>query len=224
MRKTVPTVAALAVLAGTLAWEPAHAALRIAADDVPAEPVVYLAEAEAAPVVALSPASHDFGTQDLGTTSAPQAFTISNTGDAPYNITSAALGGTNPGDFAKTSDTCTGKAIPAYGTCKVTVVFTPVMAGQRTATLTVTDAVNGKAEHIRVANLTGTGRATPAGGPAPAPAQQTAPPAPSGTPAAKAKAKTAELPVTGIALPVLLAIGALLVAAGAGLYRLARQR
>src|ERR671926_1515498 len=59
-----------------------------------------------APAVALSPASLTFAAQDVGTTSAPQSITVTNTGNAGLFINSAAV--RNPLGFTQVSDGCSG--------------------------------------------------------------------------------------------------------------------
>jgi hypothetical protein len=116
------------------------------------------------PAVNLSAASLSFGNQPLNTTSAAMTETVTNTGTANLNISTVAIGGTNPGDFAKTTDTCTGAAVVPNATCTVSVTFTPLGAGARSGTLTFTDNASDSPES---ATLTGTG-APPVAGVAPA--------------------------------------------------------
>ena len=52
----------------------------------------------------LSPTSLTFASQAVGATSAAQTITLNNTGNAALSITSLALTGTNPGDFAQTNN------------------------------------------------------------------------------------------------------------------------
>jgi hypothetical protein len=56
-------------------------------------------------VVSLSPTSFAFGSQSVGTTSAAQTLTLSNTGKAALSITSLGVKGTNASNFAQTN-TC----------------------------------------------------------------------------------------------------------------------
>lgn len=81
-----------------------------------------------------SPAtSQAFTASQVGTAATPNiVFNLSNTGNMAGSFPVPSLGGTNPGDFAATTD-CNNVA--ANGTCKVTVSFTPTAAGSRSATL-----------------------------------------------------------------------------------------
>jgi N-acetylneuraminic acid mutarotase len=61
---------------------------------------------------------------------------ITNTGDSPLLASGFALGGSFPGDYAVTSDGCTGVAVPPGGTCAIGLQFAPGATGARGATLT----------------------------------------------------------------------------------------
>jgi hypothetical protein len=87
----------------------------------------------AAPVVSVSPASLTFASQSIGTTSAPQAVTMTNTGSGALTITSIVT----TGDFAQLN-TC-GTNLAAGATCTINVTFTPTATGSITGTLTITD-------------------------------------------------------------------------------------
>jgi hypothetical protein len=103
--------------------------------------------------VSLSPASLSFASQPVATTSTAQTITLSNGNSAPLSITGLAITGTNPGDFAEIADTC-GSSVAAGSTCTIGVTFTPSDAGQRTATLSVTDNAGSSPQ---ATNFTGTG-------------------------------------------------------------------
>jgi Phosphoesterase family/Abnormal spindle-like microcephaly-assoc'd, ASPM-SPD-2-Hydin len=104
--------------------------------------------AGSAPVVSLSPSSLTFASQTVGSTSAAQAVTLSNTGNASLTIT----GLTASGDFAETN-TC-GSSVAAGANCAISVTFTPTASGTRTGTLSVTDNASGSPQSVK---LTGTG-------------------------------------------------------------------
>src|SRR3954447_8675467 len=91
------------------------------------------------PVAELSPASGlDFGDSPVGQTTAAQEVTLTNSGNAPLEITSQDLGGTNPGDFDRVATTC-GTTLAAGASCNTSITFTPTDAGARSATFRVTD-------------------------------------------------------------------------------------
>jgi hypothetical protein len=102
------------------------------------------------PSVSISPSAFKFGNQLVGTTSAPQTATLTNTGAAELMVTDVIASG----DFAE-SDTCVSSSpIAASGSCSVSVTFTPTTGGTKTGALTVTD--NGVGSPQSVA-LTGAG-------------------------------------------------------------------
>src|SRR5919199_624650 len=105
-----------------------------------------------APAVTLSPTSLTFGPQDIGTRSASQFVTVSNTGTASLFINSAAV--PNTLDFTVTGDGCSGLTLAVGASCSVSIVFSPTLAGTRTAALTVTDNAP---DSPQTAPLTGTG-------------------------------------------------------------------
>jgi hypothetical protein len=59
-----------------------------------------------APVAGVTPASLTFAARNSGTTSPAQTVTLRNTGNAPLTLSSIALAGTNPGDFARSGGSC----------------------------------------------------------------------------------------------------------------------
>ena len=109
------------------------------------------------PAVSLSPTSLTFSSQTMGTTSAVQSVTLSNTGTASLSITSVGLTGTNPGDFSQTN-TC-GSSVASGANCAISVTFTPAAVGSRSASLAITDNATGSPQTV---SLTGTGAQAPA--------------------------------------------------------------
>src|SRR6478609_7191545 len=75
-----------------------------------------------------------------GTASPGHVVTIRNLTSSPMPITATALGGTNPKNFIRSADTCSGTTLQPNGTCTIHVSFTPSTAGRRTAVLSVSDA------------------------------------------------------------------------------------
>jgi Beta-propeller repeat/Abnormal spindle-like microcephaly-assoc'd, ASPM-SPD-2-Hydin len=101
-----------------------------------------------APVITVSTTALTFSTQVLGSTSAPQSVTVSNTGNAAASLSSITAGG----DFAQTNN-C-GTSLAPSASCTVNVTFTPTASGTRTAALTITDNDPGSPQTVL---LTGTG-------------------------------------------------------------------
>jgi hypothetical protein len=107
------------------------------------------------PAVTLAPASLTFGTQNTNTTSAAQNVTVTNNGPGALTISSIAITGANPGDYAQTN-TCplSPSTLAVNGTCTISVTFTPTVTGTRTASVTITDNGSGSPQAV---SLTGTG-------------------------------------------------------------------
>lgn len=110
-------------------------------DDAPNSPqTIPLAgtgSAPTQPVVSLSPTSISFGTVTQGSTSSSQTLTVTNRGGATLHISSVALGGNDPGDFTMTNG-CNG-AYAINASCTISLTFSPLSTGNRSATITITD-------------------------------------------------------------------------------------
>jgi hypothetical protein len=102
--------------------------------------------------ITLTPSPANFGTQTVGTTSAPVSVTVKNNGTTSIKVNSATLTGADAKDFKITANTCA--TLAAGGTCTVTMTFTPAAKGARTANLSVADADKGS-PHTDVLNGTG---------------------------------------------------------------------
>ena len=100
----------------------------------------------------LSPNTLTFSGQAVGTTSAAQKVTLTNSQDVALTISGVTLTGTNSGDFAQTNN-CVG-TLNAGASCTVNVTFTPTALGTRTAVVNVNDD---GANSPQTASLTGTG-------------------------------------------------------------------
>src|SRR5437763_13592057 len=94
--------------------------------------------ASSPPAVTLSPSSLTFATQDVGTTSAPQSITVTNSGGSGLFINSAQTRGTNALAFTQVSDGCSATTVGAGASCSVSITFSPTSGGSRSATFIVT--------------------------------------------------------------------------------------
>jgi conserved repeat domain len=105
----------------------------------PASPVdVALTGTGIEPKISLSPASLDFGNQELNTTSLGQTVTVANTGSGDLTITGISV----PSGFVQSS-TC-DTTLAEGATCTITVQFKPTTLGNQSGTLTVaSNAVSG---------------------------------------------------------------------------------
>lgn len=97
------------------------------------------------PVIAVQPASHDFGTVAFPvTTAAVQTFTVSNTGTGYLSVSTIAKSGTNSGDFQIQNNMCASARLKpanvlpvAAQSCTFQVSFFPLTTGTKSATVTV---------------------------------------------------------------------------------------
>jgi len=127
--------------------------LQIASDASNGVQQVSLGGAGIAPAASMAPSSLSFGNQLLGATSTSRSLTITNSGTAPLTVGAVTIGGTNPGDYLVSGNTCTS-AIAVNAACAISVTFTPTATGSSAATLQVsTDAATG----TQWIPLTGTG-------------------------------------------------------------------
>jgi DNA-binding beta-propeller fold protein YncE len=113
--------------------------------------LAFAGQATTTSMLTLTPRSLAFGNLPIHTSSAAQSVTVTNTSAKTVAITSIALRGTAPGQFAFTDD-C-GKALAAYRTCTLEATFKPTTEGAKTAYLDV----NGGGGGLRSVKLTGTG-------------------------------------------------------------------
>ncbi len=123
----------------------------------------YVAKLTLIPTLAIAPASPDFGVQPVGATSVPQTVTVTNNNNVTVSFGSIAITGTNSGDFAKATDTCT-PSVAAGAQCSVSVTFTPSVAAAEAATLVFTDDDLNSPQNV---SLSGTGSNSPGVGLAP---------------------------------------------------------
>src|SRR5579864_199649 len=127
-QKQVRTRAILLLVAIAVAWSPA------------------LAQG-----VSLSPTSVSFGSQVVGTPSASQAVTLSNTGSAALSITSIAASS----QFGQTNNCpISPSTLAVNGICTIDVTFAPTASGTQSGSINVTDGDIGSPHQI---SLTGTG-------------------------------------------------------------------
>ncbi len=99
--------------------------------------------------LAANPSSLAFGTVTVGSSSATQTVTVTNSGTVAATVSSVAV----TGAFSQTN-TC-GTSIAAGGSCAVTAKFSPTAAGATSGTLTVNSNATNPALSVA---LTGTGQ------------------------------------------------------------------
>ena len=103
-------------------------------------------------VVSLSPTQLTFPPQKVGTKSAAQLVTLTNTGSTALNISSIKITGQNRGDFSGFNN-C-GSSIGAGKSCTIKASFKPTKTGSRSAVVSITDTGGGSPQTV---SLTGTG-------------------------------------------------------------------
>lgn len=100
--------------------------------------------------ISLNPGTLVFSSQLVGTSSAAQSVTLTNTGHSTLTVSGIQV----TGDFAQTNN-CPS-SLAAASSCSINVTFTPVAPGTRSGSLIVNDNVQGTPQTV---NLTGTGTA-----------------------------------------------------------------
>ncbi|MFM7687694.1 MAG: choice-of-anchor D domain-containing protein [Actinomycetota bacterium] len=115
-----------------------------------------LAVGATTPFLTTTPSTLDFGTLLPSLSTQARTITVTNIGNAPAPTVSAAVTGLNRTDWALTqAGTCTG-TLAANASCTVSLVFSPTLAGARSATL----EVYSNALLATTAALTGAGLST----------------------------------------------------------------
>jgi hypothetical protein len=104
------------------------------------------------PTARVSTSTIGFGYHQIGTSTLPQAVTLTNGGLVPLNISSLATD--NP-DFTQTH-TC-GSTVPPGKSCTIHVTFKPTQPSAETATLTIVDNASNSPQTVA---LTGIGTIT----------------------------------------------------------------
>jgi hypothetical protein len=124
--------------------------------DAPGSPhTVSLSGTGTAPVFSAAPNPVSFGDQQVGTSSAPQTVTVTNSGTADLLVTAADLSGDG---FAVAADTCTDSSVAPGGTCSVSLRFSPGVVGAASGQLAFTSNAAGSPHSV---GLSGTGSAEP---------------------------------------------------------------
>ena len=87
--------------------------------------------------ISVSPTSHDSGSVNVGSTSTPYTFTVTNIGEADLIIGTLGITGADVSEFSIQNDNCSAQIIAASGTCTVDIVFSPASEGIKSAKLTI---------------------------------------------------------------------------------------
>lgn len=98
------------------------------------------------PALSLSPPAPSFPATTQGASSSPQTLTAVNSGNAPLQVSSVSLGGSNASQFS-ISSTCTAPLAPA-ASCAISLVFSPTASGQSSANLIIADNASGSPQTV----------------------------------------------------------------------------
>jgi hypothetical protein len=91
-------------------------------------------------VLSPSPASWDFGSDDIHSGGGPsQTFTFTNNTAGNVNVSSDIVVGSDAADFQLSSNTCPGAFLPPSGSCSVQVTFHATSTGAKSASLELND-------------------------------------------------------------------------------------
>ncbi|MCW3490953.1 InlB B-repeat-containing protein, partial [Dethiobacter alkaliphilus] len=107
------------------------------------------------PVIKVNPESLDFGAVDAGSSSAPIAVTVSNTGTADLNIGNVSVAGLDADRFSIQNDFASGKTVAVGDSKTLDVFFSPVAGGEHTAYLSIPS--NDLSQNTVVVALSGEG-------------------------------------------------------------------
>ena len=108
----------------------------------------------AAAILTVTPGALDFGSQNIGTTSAPQTVSVANTGTANLTLGTVGLGGPNPGDFLLSGNCAANMVLVPNASCSLTLRFHALVVGGRSASLAIAHTAAGSPAAV---SLAGTG-------------------------------------------------------------------
>jgi hypothetical protein len=108
------------------------------------------------PMITLSVYELRFAAQPQGTASAPQEITLSNIGNADLDIRSISISGENNQQFSETHNCPTAPAtLPPNSACQIQVVFKPLISGDLSAALSVSDNASGSPQSVALTGHSG---------------------------------------------------------------------
>jgi hypothetical protein len=117
----------------------------VPSDAVSSPDYVTLAGNGGLPAVSLNPVSIDFGNQEVGTTSAAQLVTLTNSGGGDLVIGTL----TFTSDYFLSSDTCSGATVAfGGGTCTFYVAFHPLAVGTLNGTIGIPSNAATSVDHV----------------------------------------------------------------------------
>ena len=102
-------------------------------------------------VINLSPSQLNFGSVKVGTKSAPQRVTVTNTGSTTVSLTSVKIRGSYSKDFSEIN-TC-GPLLSPGANCIISVTFAPIATGNRNADVQTNDDGGGSPQKASLAGF-----------------------------------------------------------------------
>ncbi len=129
-------------------------ALLTITDTTGAQAVSLTGTGVAAPGFSVSAPTISFGNQQETAKSSAMSVMITNIGSAALSISLVTISGANAGDFAISTNSCSGATIEVNATCSVSATFTPSITGTETASVMFADNA---ADSPQSVGLTGTG-------------------------------------------------------------------
>lgn len=140
------------IFSPTLNAGPQSGSISILDSDLSSPQTIALTGLATVAPVGVAPASVDFATVEVGSSSAQETVMLTNTDSRPLIVNGMVIVGQNPKDFAETN-TC-GSSLAAGASCSINVTFTPMATGARSATVVIMDDA---AHNPQSVPLTGTG-------------------------------------------------------------------
>jgi YVTN family beta-propeller protein len=100
-----------------------------------------------------SPTSLDFGTQVISQLYLSKPVTLTNTGDAPLQVSGVSINATGARSFVVDDDHCSGQTLAPGADCIVEVLFLPTSTGAKTASLDFEDDAPGSPQSVALAGI-----------------------------------------------------------------------
>ncbi|HEY2054905.1 MAG TPA: choice-of-anchor D domain-containing protein, partial [Solirubrobacterales bacterium] len=104
-------------------------------------------------VASPSPTSLDFGTQVISQLYLSKPVTLTNTGDAPLQVSGVTINATGARNFVIDDDHCSGQTLAAGASCIVEVLFLPTSTGAKAASLDFEDDAAGSPQSVALAGV-----------------------------------------------------------------------
>jgi hypothetical protein len=120
----------------------------------------------ATPIATCQSTAVAFPMTNVGVMSSGLSTTLTNTGNAPLQITGVAIGGTNASDFRLgAGNTCAVGTLAVGASCLLEVAFQPSSSGTKSATVTITHNASGGSTTVAVSGTAATPTSTSTTGP-----------------------------------------------------------